>query len=167
MSYIATLLASLFQASKAHLSPAGRAFVASLEIVIVSAVFLGLSAGYNYFFAHGASDPQALTQFAWSAFIIALLKGFASLAPQVQKFVSDIESQVSQPVAQTPQVAPAAPPVQVPQFTTPVPQPVQFVQPLVSNASAQQTYNPPVSPTPAFSYQATNTYPMPTVPGQQ
>jgi hypothetical protein len=95
------LLASLFQPNKGHLSPAGRAFVSWLEIVILGIVVSIATIGLDYTNGH-PGDYSGLLHVMVAALVISLLKAFAGLS------IPRLTPQTPQPASQQP--VPSTPP---------------------------------------------------------
>lgn len=141
-----------------NLSPGERAFVKLVEGWLFTALATGVAIAYQLL-ATGSHDYSKIALVAGGAAGLTVLNSFKKyLAAQTDLplTTASLATQATDlAIAEVQKVAPAAPAVNVPQFTTPVPQPAQFVQ-------------PPTASVPQFSYTATNTYPtLPTVAGQQ
>lgn len=129
----------LFQPDKSKLSPAGRAFIAWLEIIIISVPPAGAGAGLEYLNGH-PGDWAGLVQFMIIAMIIATLKGFTTLGVSMKNTSVTQDAPAPAPPAPQPPVVihnmlPAMPEPQIVQVATPVPTPVsppvpQFKAPL-------------------------------------
>jgi hypothetical protein len=110
----------LFQPDKSKLSPAGRAFIAWLEIVLISIPSTGAIVGLDYLNGH-PGDYQGMVPFIVSAMVLALLKALTTLG------VSMKNTSVSLPDA-PPAVPPAPqPPVIIHNNMPALPQP-QIIQ---------------------------------------
>ncbi len=159
----------LFQPDKSKLSPAGRAFIAWLEILIVSIPTSAAVAGLDYLNTH-SGDWRGFVQFMLYSVIIATLKAFTTLGVSMKNTDATLPPlpQAMQPQAVPQPVVIQAPPPQiihVPVATpaaqsTPIPeQPTaQFKapQPAVSLATTNQVQTIPVT--------EMSTQTMPTLP---
>lgn len=106
------IFSSLFQPNKSHLSPAGRAFIAWLEIIIVGIVASVASAGLDYLNGH-PGDLAGLWPLLLSTLVISVLKALSVLSIPRQPTV--VESTLQQPHIQP------APPVVIHNHLPPVP----------------------------------------------
>ena len=131
--------------------------------ILVGAIVAGLTALMQVIFT--SSDPRVIIATSVAAFLAWFVHGFVSMAksPQLLQAESDAFNELKGVVESHTQAISALqqfsiPVAPAPQFTTPVPQPAQFVQqPLGASSTNAQP----------FSFQASQTYPTLTaVPAQ-
>jgi hypothetical protein len=155
------ILSYLFQPDKSKLSPAGRAFIAWLEIVIISIPSTGAIAGLDYLNGH-PGDYQGMLPFIVSAMVIAILKALTTLGVSV-KNTSVTQDAPPEPVPSVPAPLqpviihnnmPPMPPLPEPriiQLSTPAPAPPpvpQFKAPMpVAVADINTNVMPAISMT--------------------
>ncbi len=128
----------LFQPNKSQLSPAGRAFIAWLEIVIIGTITAGAAAGLDYLNGH-PGDFSGMLPIIESTVVISLLKALSVLSiPRANPTPAPVPAPVLQPPAESPppELQPVSP---LPQAYSPRPQfaPMEW-----------QTANIPVDTTP-------------------
>ncbi len=107
----------LFQPNKAALSPAGRAFIAWLEIVIIGTITAGAAAGLDYLNGH-PGDFSGMLPIIESTVVISLLKALSVLSiPRANPQPEPVSTPAPQP-----KLAPMPAPVEQPAPVYPLPQ---------------------------------------------
>jgi hypothetical protein len=152
----------LFQPDKSKLSPIGRAFIAWLEIVIITVITTGAGAGLDYLNGH-PEDIKGIFPYIAYAVVIALLKALTTLGVSL-KNTSVIETPPPVQAAPAPQAAAPAP---IPIFVQmPAPAPSPTPSPASWAAPVMQFKAPAPIPTqaPANVWADTATASLPIVP---
>ncbi len=109
----------LFQPNKSQLSPAGRAFIAWLEIVIIGTITAGAAAGLDYLNGH-PGDFSGMFPIIESTVVISLLKALSVLSiPRANPQPEPVPTPAPQPEPVPAPVEPTYPP---PQAYAPLPQ---------------------------------------------
>jgi hypothetical protein len=151
----------LFQPDKSKLSPIGRAFIAWLEIVIITVITTGAGAGLDYLNGH-PEDIKGIFPYIAYAIVIALLKALTTLGVSL-KNTSVIETPPPVQVAPAPQATPAPIPIFV-QVPNTAPAPVSWAAPVMQFKAPAPVPAPVPAPAPANVWADTATASLPVVP---